>query len=371
MRWRASGAARLLVIVLAVVVSGCQPPRQRAEFVVFGTMVEVTLDGVAEPRARQAFAELQTLFNQLHQQWHPWQPGALMTLNQALAQGHAARPPPRLYQLLLRAQQTEHDSCGLFNAATGDLIDLWGFHTSQYPIMGPPPATAEISAWRERAPSSLQLTLEQGLVQPRQSGLRLDLSGLAKGAAVELALQHLRDLRVPAALVSAGGDVQGYHGPQQEGWRVAIRDPFDSAGTAVVLSGLTPDSGEAVFTSGNYARFRQAENRRYAHILDPRTGWPVRQVAAVTVVADDAVLADAAATALMVAADEGQWPLLAARMGLRQVMVVYDDGAIEVSVQLARRLADGAWRQRIRQQVDLSVIDAAHACELINPLFGL
>lgn len=351
---RASGLWSFSLMLPLLV--ACQNHAQhQASFLVFGTVVDVQLRGLSHAQAEARFSALQALFQELHQEWHPWQEGELMRLNQALAQGQSYTPPARLRQLVAYAQEAESASCGLFNAASGELIELWGFHTSNYPILGPPPAPESLQEWLRDAPSMRDIRVQGDQLNSRNPKVRLDLSGLAKGAAVALAVAQLKQHQVPAALVNAGGDLLAYHDTADTTpeWRVAIRDPFDKQ--RPILAEIQLHGEEAVFTSGNYARYRQDQEQRYAHILDPRNAWPVSHIAAATVVHDEAWRADAAATSLMIAAADEPWEDLAARMGIKMALIVRQDGAIEITPALAARLEEGPWRQRVvRTTRDLS-----------------
>ena len=108
---------------------------------------------------------------------------------------------------------------------------------------------------------------------------------------------------------------------------------------------------EALFTSGNYARFRQDEQERYPHILDPRNGWPVRDVASATVISGNGALADAAATALIVAGLD-EWMAVARSLGLIQVLIIDDAGRVYLTPEMEARV-------RLDEDVERVVVDWA------------
>ncbi|MCG8465608.1 MAG: FAD:protein FMN transferase [Xanthomonadales bacterium] len=337
----------LIAITIAFMVSACQRTNQQhqARFAVFGTLVDVTIRDVEAAQADAAFRVLQALFQALHQEWHPWEDGALMQLNQAIATGQSHRPPQRLLALIEQALQAESDSCGLFNAASGGLVNLWGFHTSDYPILGPPPDSVSIQHWLAAEVKGHDLRIEKlsdqsngSFVQVShpQAQARFDLSGIAKGAAVALAMDHLHAMGIDQALINAGGDVLASTGDHQATWRVAIQHPF--AEHQKVLASVEIQEQEAVFTSGNYARFRQDQEQRYAHILDPRSGYPVEEVAAATVIHPNAATADAAATALMVTRASEPWTAIAQRMQIQHALIIRRNGRIEMTPAMAARL---------------------------------
>ena len=299
---------------------------------VFGTLLDVVTWGATEKQAESTFAELRLQFQQAHRDWHAWEPGALEDINQAFADGRDAPAGPHLAELIKRSQQIEVRSDGNFNPAIGGLIELWGFHTSEYPVMGPPPSAEEIKRWVLQAPSSRDIFLSKGRVRSENRAVQLDFGGIAKGYAIDLAVQTLREHQVENAIVNAGGDLRAFGKHGSRPWRLGIRDPQGG-----VTGSISVDGDEAIFTSGIYERFRMDETTRYPHILNPHTGWPVEHIASVTVIADEGILADAAATALMVAGPAG-WTEVAANLKLDQVLMISEDGSIYLTEKMSGRL---------------------------------
>lgn len=138
---------------------------------------------------------------------------------------------------------------------------------------------------------------EAGFLAFAKDGVRLDLSAIAKGYAVDEAVKTLRENGVKNCLVDAGGDIYCMGGgPGSKGWRVGIRHPREEK---VIKTLVIKD--KAVATSGDYEDFFIAGGKRYSHIIDPRSGYPVSGVPmSATVIAPDCITADALATAIMV-----------------------------------------------------------------------
>lgn len=344
--WPGRRSVPWLAFALAAVLTlpGCRhDPERSAELFVFGTLVEVKLHGVDEARAEQAFTELQAMFRRMHRDWHAWEPGLLTDINAAFAEGRAVTASQEIAHLLRRSQELERLSGGRFNPAIGALIGLWGFHTSDYPVLGPPPSGGAIEALVAGAPSSRDIRIDGLNLASDNPAVQLDFGGIAKGYAVDLAIDHLRALGIENAIVNAGGDLRamGRHGERP--WRIAVRRPGGGVVGAVEVLG-----DEALFTSGNYERFRRDAEERFPHIIDPRSGWPVADVASVTVVAGEGLVADAAATALIVAGLE-DWPEVAAALGLRQVLVVDGQGVVYQTPAMAERV-------RLVEGVDARVV---------------
>jgi thiamine biosynthesis lipoprotein len=245
------------------------------------------------------------------------------------------------------SQEIEQRSRGRFNPAIGALINLWGFHTSEYPVIGPPPDQAGIDEILSHHPSSGDIHIDGLQLRSENPYVQLDFGGIAKGYAVDLAIGRLRNMGITSAIVNAGGDLRamGRHGDRP--WNVAVRKPGGG-----IIGAVQVRDDEALFTSGNYERFRQDQLKRYPHILDPRTGWPVKDVASVTVITGLGVVADAAATALVVAGLDG-WPAVAGALDLDQVLVVDESGMVYLTPEMEQRVQFSGDVERVIVEVSL------------------
>jgi len=312
----------LIVGLLAglVACAGTDDPL-RGRFMAFGTEIEVRLRSSDRGEGHAALRDLGVLFQRLHVDWHPWQEGALNDLNQALARGDEAQPGPELIAMIRRAQDFERRSQGQFNAAIGGLVRLWGFHTSNYPIEAPPPATELIDRWLKHSPSAMDIEVRGPTVVSRNAWAQLDFSGMAKGVAARMACDLLVNRGLGDALVNLGGDVmicaQG-----RRPWSIAISDGRDGIAEVVQLEGPL-----AVFSSGTAQRWGEWAGKRYAHLLDPGTGRALGHSIQATVIDRDPLLADAAATALAVAGPE-RWQSTAQTLGVDEAIIFGASGLI-------------------------------------------
>ncbi len=322
-----------IIVICLVLLAAChRNQEQNAELFVFGTIVEIKLWGASQEQSDDAFAQLQQMFNGMHRDWHAWEPGRLTDINKAFANGLPATADADIVAMIRSSQEIEQRSGGRFNAAIGALIRLWGFHTSDYPVIGPPPDQSRIDELLSHQPSSQDIHIDGLQLSSENPYVQLDFGGIAKGYAVDLAIERLRELGIGNAIVNAGGDLRamGHHGDRP--WNVAVRNPGGG-----IIGAVQVRDDEALFTSGNYERFRQDQLKRYPHILDPRSGWPVEDVASVTVIASEGMLADAAATALVVAGLNG-WPAVARELDLKQVLVVDESGTVYLTPEMERRV---------------------------------
>lgn len=331
---RRTPATIVFILALALALTACSGPMKKyhQDFYIFGTVMGVTLWADSESRAQQAFTSLQARFQTMHEDWHAWNPGELTEINRAFAEGRSAQASTGIVELVRRSQALEEASEGRFNPAIGGLIGLWGFHTSDYPILGPPPDRATIDALLQLRPSSRDIEIDGNTLYSKNPAVQLDFGGIAKGYAIDIACAMLREQGIENAVVNAGGDLRamGRHGERP--WRIAVRAPAGG-----IIGSLETGPDEAVFTSGNYERFRQQDTERYPHILDPRTGWPVRDLASVTVITSEGLLADAAATAITVAGLD-EWTRVAQALGLEQVLVVDGDGTVYMTPAISGRI---------------------------------
>lgn len=315
--------------------SGDRP--YQASLVVFGTLVEITISGASPEQAAASVRRIETVFQKRHHDWHPWQPGLLADINQAFSNGHCHPADKETLELIRLAKRISAQSRGAFNPAIGKLIALWGFHDDEPQAGRPPPAPQAISALLATHPQMSDVHIKDGKVCSDNPAVALDLGGIAKGQAVDVAMQMLADHGIHNAIVNAGGDlrVRGRvgKGSHARAWRVGVRHPVSGG----VLAEIDASGDEAIFTSGNYERFNEYEGVRYAHIIDPASGWPVHDINSATVILNNGAAADAWATALVVAGTQAA-RTLATRAGLTQVLLVNEAGEIWVSKAMMPRL---------------------------------
>lgn len=329
-----------LAVTLAIVaglLSACGPaPVYKEQAYVFGTLVEITIHGEPQDKARQAAAQVLQAFDRLHRRLHAWEAGELETLNAAFARGPDPVPVADDLAAILRdAAEWSRRSDGLFNPAIGNLVRLWGFHADEYVPHLPP--QAEVDRLVRAAPSMDDLILTAGTVSSRNSAVRLDLGGYAKGYALDRAAAILRQAGVGNALVNIGGNIIALGKRGDRPWRVGIQHPRRGG----ALATLDLHDGEAIGTSGDYQRFFEVDGRRYCHLIDPRNGRPVQGVQAVTVIARGAnagVASDVASKPLFIAGPAG-WQAMAGRLGIVEALLIDADGRAALTEAMAARLA--------------------------------
>jgi len=280
-----------------------------------GTLASVQVGGPEAGRlpecagtAREAFAEVERLMSIFNPE------SDISNLN-AAGRGAWVAVAPLTEEVLGFALKVARLSGGAFDPTVGPLMELWGFRSK--PAAHAPPETEIARALGQVGYGRLRL--ENGRATFDTGGGRVDLGGIAKGCAVDAAFDRIRAAGVSNILVNLGGNMRGSGtGRKPGGWAVGVRNPFAQGS---ILGTVRLTGGMAVATSGHYERFVVMDGRRYAHIMDPRTGRPVTGMAGVTVVSPTAGEADALSTALFVLGPEEGEKLLASFPDSRALFV--------------------------------------------------
>lgn len=205
--------------------------------------------------------------------------------------------PEDLFEVLLLSQAISETSAGAFDITVGPLVNIWGFGPSQtgekIPTDSQLAVLLDASGYQK-----IRLNENMRAVQ-KTADIKLDLSAIAKGYAVDQVSAMLLELGYSNHMVEIGGEVKAQgHNSRGVAWRIGIENPsINQNGVQQAIS----VSGVGVATSGDYRNFFEVDGIRYSHTIDPSTGKPVtHNVASVTVIAASAAEADAYATAISV-----------------------------------------------------------------------
>ena len=271
------------VLSLSVAAAADRPELLRIEKTgdAMGAMYSIVLYGIDRPKmeaaADAAFDEVGRLDAMLsnYRAESEWS-----NLNR-----HAAEAPvklsPELFELLSACVAYSRESEGAFDISVGPLMKLWGFYKGS----GRLPGQAEVAAALPKVDyRHIHLDAADQSVWFDRSGVELDPGGIGKGYAVDRMVDVLRREGVRIALVAAAdSSIYGMGAPPTEpkGWRVGIKDPRNARRTVaeVFLKDMS------ISTSGSSEKFFRAEGRVYAHIMDPRTGYPAQGSLSVSVIA--------------------------------------------------------------------------------------
>lgn len=293
-------------------------------FSAFGTDCLVRVPGHAD-ETREVLTAVRDRALTIHSEMSVFDPSsAVSRLNASSGTGWTAVPED-VARILARASEMGAVTDGAFDVTVGPLASLWKPCIRE----GRVPSSEEIARAREFVGWEHVRVDEAGLRVSLDAGTSVDLGGIAKGFAANEFERILRDNGVSDALLDLGGSVTVLGAPDEsEAWTVGIQDPLAPTGVAAAQVRVSDTS---VVTSGTNERFFVRGGVRYHHVVDPRTGSPTQTgLLGVTFIGPDALVADALATAALVAGatEAVGW---ARSLGLELVLVFEDGGVVSTS----------------------------------------
>ncbi len=275
----------------------------------------------AETAAEAAFRRMREL-NGILSDYDP--ASELRRLGDTSKIGKAMAVSDELWRVLSHAQALSERSEGAFDVTVGPVVRLWRRARRRQQM----PSPERLESARQRVGYQLvRLHPEAQAVELLRPGMRLDLGGIAKGYAIDEAIDTLRKNGAPRALVDAGGDIRlGAPPPDCPGWLI---------GVAALEADAPPSrylwlADRAIATSGDTWQHVEIEGNRYSHLVDPRTGLGLTDHSSVTVIAPDGITADALASAVSVLGPEKGLKLIENTPDTATLIVRAPSGHVEV-----------------------------------------
>ncbi|MDR0649339.1 MAG: FAD:protein FMN transferase [Synergistaceae bacterium] len=240
---------------------------------------------------------------------------------------------PEIIGMLETAKEAYADTGGAVNAALGPVLSVWhGYRerATENSADARVPSYAELSsASAHTSCDDIEIDRGDSTVRLRYPDMRLDVGAIAKGFAVQRAVERARAAGLKSGILNAGGNVAviGLPPDGREAWSIGVQAPGGGAGSEVIdILSLT---GGSAVTSGNYQRYFTADGVRYHHIIDPATLYPAKGVKAVTVLHPDSARADALSTAAFILPYAEARDLMA-KHGAEAVWI-FEDGRMEMT----------------------------------------
>jgi len=231
---------------------------------------------------------------------------------------------PELVSVIDRSIYYSEKSNGAFDISIQPILDLWA---SKYAPGGTnqPPTSDEINQTLKLV--NYSAIIVEGNNVSMKEGMKITLGGVAKGYAVDVAIESLKSDGISSGFVNAGGDGR-YIGTKPDGslWRVGLQNP-DKSGDAVTIMNIRD---VAVATSGNYERYFSDE-AKVSHIADPRTGYPSSNLISSTVIAKTAMDADALATSVFILGEKDGLAMIEKLDGVECLIITNDKKIIRSS----------------------------------------
>jgi len=314
----------LLAIFLfaAVLITGCMSsnlfapkPYKETQFLM-DTIIEITAYGPqAEEGVKESFVEI----HRLHSLANNFDENSQVSKINQVAGKNKVLAESDLIAIVNHSRDFSSKLGGAFDVTIGPLTELWGIGRKGEYI----PSQAEI----EQSLSLVDYRLIEvdetaNTIYLPKAGMRLDLGGIAKGYAVDKVIEILKAKGITSALINAGGDVRVIgNKPDGTPWRIGVQHPrlADEISAKLSLS-----QWDTMVTSGDYQRFIMKDGIRYSHILDPRTGRQLSEIASVTIVTNNSEDGDVLSTGVFVLGVEKGLELLKKFPGNEAIIIAVD-----------------------------------------------
>ncbi|MFA5286927.1 MAG: FAD:protein FMN transferase [Candidatus Omnitrophota bacterium] len=221
---------------------------------------------------------------------------------------------PETFYVIKKSKEFYSLSNGAFDITVAPLMDLWGFTDRKY-FMPPEEKIREVL----KLVGSDKIILQDSsfVIQFKTPGMKIDLGAIAKGYAVDCAIKKIRDSGIKNCLINAGGQIYCLGNRFGKPWIVAIKNPRANG-----LVNYLKLENRAISTSGDYEQFFIKDKKRYAHIINPRTGFPSENsILSITVIATDGLTADALSTSIFVLGKE-KGEELAKKLGKIELKII-------------------------------------------------
>jgi len=325
----------LLASGLSPIAACARPLQPFSETIsVFGTLVKISLYAPTQTQATQAFAAVNSRFQQIHSDWHAWEKGGLVSkINDAIGEHKPIDINSDVADFIRRNQTLCQQSNGLFDPGIGKLIKLWGFHQNSYEGNKTPDPNA-VLALLEQHPSILNITWQGNRLFCDNPSVSLDFGASGKAYALNGATDVLIQQGIQNATIAIGGDIQVLGNKPDGAWRIGINDPHH---IGQAKASLSLSNGEAACSSGTYERFYTDLGKKISHIIHPATGQPVTHTLHSTVIHTDALVAEVGALTQLIA-EPNEWPTLSQQLGVSLSYRIPNKGDDIISNPLRARL---------------------------------
>ncbi len=307
----------LLLIVGTVLIIRQQRamPYQMNSGMVFGTVYNITYE--CDSDLHQAIkAELQKVDNSLS----PFNEHSVIT---AINQNQDVKPDEMFLTVFNKAMEISRETDGAFDITVAPLVNAWGFGFKN----GSQPNRQQVDSLR-RLIGYEKVILKNDRIVKQSPDIMLDCSAIAKGYGSDVVARFLQQQGVKNFMVEIGGEVvtSGVN-PQRLPWRIGVTKPTDdSLSIKGEIQSVLNVTDLAMATSGNYRNFYYKGGKKYAHTIDPKTGYPVQHsLLSATVLAKDCATADAYATSFMVLGIDGAKKVLEHHPELMAYFIYADD----------------------------------------------
>lgn len=263
---------------------------QHNEGSIFGTFYHITYQSTENLQEG-----INAVLKQVDQSLSPFNKNSVIT---AINENTSMNTDSMFTEVFLLAQEVSEATNGAFDITVAPLVNLWGFGFKNIDNVNDTKVDSILPFIGYQ-----KVCLINGKIEKEAPQLMLDCSAIAKGYGVDAAGKYLESKGIKNYMVEIGGEIRARGtNPQGELWRIGINTPKDDpTSTSNEIEEIIQVTQLSMATSGNYRNYYEKDGKKFAHTIDPRTGYPIQHnILSSTVLAQDCATADAYATAFMV-----------------------------------------------------------------------
>lgn len=309
-------SAVVCLVFSAGLCSCFKPSLYKKTYVICGTYLEITSSYKEAPAiVYEEFKRLDKIFNFYNSD------SEISRLNSTYDK--PLKVSPEMIEILQLSRAVYDITEGGFDISGGALYSFWKDLIKKGKVETLPPKEEIDKLKSMYGMQYIEINPQENTVLIKKEGLKIDLGGIAEGYMVDKAVSKLRQKGVDSAIINAGGDIYCLGTNNGLPWRIGIKDPVELQGI-IETQNL---SDEAITTSGNYEQFFQIQGKRYTHIIDPLSGYPVdNNILSVSVITQNCTTADSLATGFFVMGLERVQKFLVKQPHTMRVFIVTQEG---------------------------------------------
>lgn len=313
--WQIPFLILLILGAVAIIRQQQQTPYQHNSGMVFGTIYHFTYQSDKDLQT-----ELEAELQKVDQSLSPFNQSSIIS---KVNRNENVAVDKMFKEVFLLAENISKETQGAFDITVAPMVNIWGFGFKK----GTEPTKEAIDSIKAYI-GYKKVSLVNNYIKKQDKRTLLDCSAIAKGYGSDVVARYLKKKGIQNFMVEIGGEiVTSGKNEQQSNWRIGINKPTDdSLNTSNELQNVIDVTDIAMATSGNYRNFYYKNGKKYAHTIDPKTGYPVQHnILSATVLSKTCAQADAYATAFMVLGLDGAKEILAKHPDLLAYLIFADE----------------------------------------------
>lgn len=288
------------------------------------TIVSITVSSDSERKSKDAIEKAFNELNRLEKLLNFYSEDSEISMINKYAGKSPVKVSQDTFDIIQKAIYVSEKTEGMFDITVGPLVRVWDFQNALIPDDKIIKNRTKLIGYK-----NIILDKEKSTVFIKKKGIEIDLGGIIKGYSAERAVDVLKKNGIKSGIVAVAGDIKTF-GMRSDNkpWRIGIQNPREKEDNSEIVA-FIDISDLAISTSGDYQKYFIKDGKRFHHLLNPMTGYPVNDFQSVTIISDDAALVDAFATGIFILGQEKGINLLK-RLGLDGI-IIDKDGKIIVT----------------------------------------